>query len=40
MTITLRLPKPAKILEAGFFVACFLGCIWIFASALAEMVKP
>nr|WP_268870304.1 hypothetical protein [Pseudomonas sp. P818] len=40
MTITLRLPKPASIIAAGFFVACFLGSIWIFASAMAEMVKP
>lgn len=39
MTITLRLPKPAEIIKAGFFVACFLGCIWIFASAFAEVVS-
>ena len=42
MTITIRLPKPAEMIKAGFFVACFLGCIWIFASALAEVTgtKP
>jgi hypothetical protein len=40
MTITIRLPKPAKILEAGFFVACFLGSIYVFASAVAEVVRP
>lgn len=40
MTLTIRLPKPAKILEAGFFVACFLGSIWVFASAVAEVIAP
>lgn len=39
MTLTIRLPKPASIIAAGFFVTCFLGCIWIFASALAEVVS-
>lgn len=38
MTITIRLPKPASIIAAGFFVACFLGSIWVFASAVAEVV--
>lgn len=39
MTITIRLPKPASIIAAGFFVACFLGSIYVFASALAEVVS-
>lgn len=40
MTITIRLPKPAEMIKAGFFVACFLGSIYVFASAVAEMVRP
>ena len=40
MTITLRLPKPAEMIKAGFFVACFLGSIWVFASATAEVLAP
>lgn len=36
MTITIRLPKPATIIAAGFFLAA----IWVFASAVAEMVAP
>lgn len=36
MTIIIRLPKPATAVYAGFF----LGSIWVFASALAEMVAP
>ncbi len=39
MTLTLRLPKPASIIAAGFFVACFLGSIYVFASAVAEVVS-
>ena len=34
MTITLRIPKPATIIAAGFFLLS----IWAFASAVAEVV--
>lgn len=40
MTKPLRLPKPAEMIKAGFFVACFLGSIYVFASAVAEVVRP
>lgn len=39
MITTLRLPKPAEMIKAGFFVACFLGSIYVFASAMAEVVS-
>jgi hypothetical protein len=39
MTPPLRFPKPAEMIKAGFFVACFLGSIYVFASAMAEVVR-
>jgi len=36
MTIKITLPR----LSTCFYCACFLGSIWIFASALAEVVAP
>ncbi len=36
MTLTIKLPKPASIIYAGFFLAS----IWVFASAFAELVAP
>ncbi|XAI95217.1 hypothetical protein [Leptolyngbya phage Lbo-JY16] len=40
MTKPIRLPKPAKLIEYGVYVACFLGSIYVFASAVAEVVRP
>lgn len=29
-----------KLIEYGVYVACFLGSIYVFASAVAEVVRP
>lgn len=36
MTITIKLPEPATVIYAGFFLAS----IWVFASAFVEVVAP
>ena len=38
--LNMRSNTMTKLIEYGVYVACFLGSIYVFASAVAEVVRP